>query len=364
MTSIPLLESESEVEIAGLYFHAVRKFGNSLGEVVDAKFREKDAADWFEVIRNFRKKEKGAFYDDPFDPRFLVKEAVIPNSPLALAIPGFGSEWRDNAFKLRSQINKWSHFSVSPSVQNLIMVFETIHKAASLSGLAIKDDFGLGLERLNLISQGKWTKSSSNSLIDSINDEDAEQYASQLAKKLEEMEKRPPVGSVWTGDKGTRKIVIHKALRDVTENGVSIRNYLLPNADEVISRWLRYYPMGGEASVAHDGAVMGYRKGTAYLIGWLGVQQEDEKDPLGFFLEQDYEFTGTDVLDVESGQLLSKAANEPIEWIIRALSVGVPVNSTFNVTTYGQIIFYDEIGLAQKIADIHNAVWFPGHLPV
>jgi hypothetical protein len=177
------------------------------------------------------------------------------------------------------------------------------------------------------------------------------------------MEKRPPVGSVWTGEIGTRKIVIHKALRDVTQNGVSIRTSLLPNAEEVISRWLRYYPMGGVANVAKDGAVMGYVKGTAYLIGWLGVQQEDEKEPLGFFLEHDYEFTGEDVLDVVTGQLLSKVSAEPIDWILEALAVGVPPNSTFNVTTYGQIVFSDENGLAHKIADIHNAVWFPGHLP-
>jgi hypothetical protein len=363
LTSLPLLETESEVEIAGLYFHAVRQLGTSLGSVIDAKFREKDAADWFDVIREARLKQKAPVYDDPFDPRFLIKEAVIPGSPVALAIPGFGTEWRESAFKLKGQINKWSHFSVSPTVQNLILVFETIYKVASLSGLDIKSDFALSLDRLRQISDGRWTKTPSTSLIESINDRDAEQYARDLAKKLETMEKRPPVGSAWTGDIGTRKIVIHKALRDVTENGVSIRTSLLPNAEEVISRWLRYYPMGGEASVAADGAVMGYIKGTAHLIGWLGTQQEDEKDPLGFFLEHDYEFTGTDVLDIESGQMLTKVATEPVDWIIKALAVGVPMDSTFNVTTYGQIIFYDENGLAHKIADIHNAVWFPGHLP-
>lgn len=362
MTLIPLLESDSEIEVAGLYFHAVRLFGNRLGSAVAEKFKSRNAPDWFEIITSARKKEKSAFYDDPFDPRFLIKEAVIPNSPVALAIPGFGAEWREIAFKLRRQINKWSHFAVSPTVENLIPVFETLQKASTLSSLSIATEFEASLERLRNINSGAWIAEPTTAS-SAIKDVEAERYATRFAEKIEAIERRPPVGSVWTGAKGTRKIVIHKALNDVTENGVSIKSSLLPNADEVLARWLRYYPLGGEAKVASDGAVMGFRKGTPYLIGWIGVQQEEVKEPQGFFLDHEFEFLGTDIMDVQTGELLSTVSMEPIEWLLDELATAMPTNSVFSVTTYGQIVFEDELGQIRKVANVHQDFWFPEQLP-
>lgn len=362
MTVIPLLQSDSEIEVAGLYFQAVRLFGNSLGAAVDAKFKSRNAEDWFEIIKSARKKEKGSVYDDPFDPRFLIKEAVIPNSPVALAIPGFGAEWREIAFKLRRQINKWSHFAISPTVENLIPVFETLEKASTMSKLSIAFDFQTSLERLRQIESGVWTPELKAST-DIVRDAEVRNFTQKFSERIEAIEKRPPVGSVWTGEKGTRKIVIHKALNDVTENGVSIKSSLLPGADEVLTRWLRYYPMGGEAKVAPDGAVMGFRKGTPYLIGWLGVQQEEVPEPQGFFLENEFEFIGTDIRDFQTGILLSKVSPEPIQWLLDVLAKEMPIDSVFNVTTYGQIVFEDETGAIRKVANIHKNVWFPGQLP-
>jgi hypothetical protein len=362
LSSIPLLESDSEIEVAGLYFHAVRQFGNSLGVAVDAKFRSKNAPNWFSIVREARLKEKAPVYDDPFDPRFLIKEAVIPRSPVALAIPGFGTEWRDAAFKLRHQVNKWSHFAVAPTVGNLILVFETLHKASTLSSLSIAQDFEASLERLRKIESGTW-KAGLVSSDDIIQDDEVKSFTQKFSKRIEAIEKRPPVGSVWTGAKGTRKIVIHKALNDVTENGISIKSSLLPNSDEVLARWLRYYPMGGEAKVAPDGAVMGFRKGTPYLIGWLGTQQEEVSEPQGFFLDHEFEFLGKDIMDIQTGILLSKVSAEPIEWLLDELATAMPINSVFNVTTYGQIVFEDETQEIRKVANIHKDVWFPGQLP-
>lgn len=362
MSSIPLLESDSEIEVAGLYFHAVRQFGSSLGAAVDAKFQSKNAPDWFSIIREARLKEKAPVYDDPFDPRFLIKEAVIPKSPVALAIPGFGTEWREEAFKLRRQINKWSHFAVSPTVENLILVFENLLKVSAMSGLAIAKDFQASLERLREIKSGVWTPGIEGTT-DIVRDAEVKDFTQKFSEKIEAIEKRPPVGSIWTGEKGTRKIVIHKALNDVTENGVSIKSSLLPNADEVLTRWLRYYPIGGEAKVAPDGAVMGFRKGTPYLIGWLGVQQEEVSEPQGFFLDHEFEFIGADIRDVQTGILLSKVSPEPIEWLLDELAAGMPIDAVFNVTTYGQIVFEDSTGEIRKMANIHKDVWFPGQLP-
>jgi hypothetical protein len=356
------LESDSEIEVAGLYFHAVRQFGKSLGEIVDAKFRSKNAPDWFSIVREARVKEKAPVYDDPFDPRFLIKEAVIPKSPVALAIPGFGADWRETAFKLRGQINKWSHFAVAPTVENLIPVLETLLKASTLSSLAIAKDFQAALERLRQIASGVWAPESVAST-DIIGDADVKSFTQSFSEKIDAIEKRPPVGSVWTGAKGNRKIVIHKALNDVTENGLSIKTSLLPNADEVLTRWLRYYPMGGEAKVAPDGAVMGFRKGTPYLIGWIGIQQEEVPEPQGFFLDHEFEFIGTDIRDIETGELLSRVSREPIERLLDELATGMPIDSVFNVTTYGQIVFEDESGEIKKVANIHKDLWFPGQLP-
>lgn len=362
MSRIPLLESESEIEVAGLYFHSVRQFGKSLGQLVDEKFRSKDAANWFEIVKRERKDEKGAVYDDPFDPRFLIKEAVISDSPVALAIPGFNKEWRDLAFKLKSQINKWSHFSVSPTVSNLIVVFENLLLASKLSNLDIAGDFETSIARLKEIESGDWKLKRAPDAVLNVDDA-AKSFVQEISRKSQESQRRPPVGSEWTGAKGTRKIVINKSLRDVTENGVSIKSSLGSNADEIVTQWLRYFPLGGEAKVAPDGAVMGFRKGTPYLIGWVGIQQEEEIEPQGFFLDHGYQFTGDDIRDIETGELLSEVAREPIDWIIRAISAAMKEETVFNVTTYGQIVTEGINGEAVKILDVHKNVWFPGQLP-
>jgi hypothetical protein len=264
-------------------------------------------------------------------------------------------------------MNKWSHFSVAPTIPNLLAVFETIHRVASLSKMALADDLIKGIERIKSVLAGEFkfvdSESDNSSQVAEITDSEARDYAERIASKIEEIEKRPPVGSIWTGAKGTRKIAINKALRDVTENGVSIRSSLGPDADAVVSQWLRYYPMGGEAKVAADGAVMGFRQGTPYLIGWIGIQQEEETLPKGFFLDHDFEFTGTDVRDVQSGELLSKAAREPIDWLLDELAKAVPIGSVFNVTTYGQIVFEDFSGEFRKVANVHKDIWFPAQLP-
>lgn len=361
---VPLLTSDSEVEIAGVYFASVKHFGMSLGGAIDKVFVSKGAPDWFQLIREARLKEqRSAVYDDPNDPRFLLKEAVIPNSPLTLAIHGYDSSWKDKAFKLRNQINKWSHFSTSPTIPNLISVFESMLFIATSSGLDIHNDLEKGLQRMKAILLGQWQPTSlpGPSVLDS--DEEARKYADELAKKVAAIEKRPPIGSPWTGDKGTRKIVINKALRDVTENGISIRQSLGPNAEEIVSKWLRYFPAGGEAKVAPDGAVMGFKKGTPYLIGWLGESPASEPEPTGFYLDHDFEYLGTDIRDIQSQELLSVMAIEPIGWLLDELAQKIPIGSVFNVTNYGHVVFENANGEEIRISVVHKDVWFPGQLP-
>jgi hypothetical protein len=363
LSSIPLLESDSEIEVAGLYFHSVKEFGKELGSIVDQKFRSKNAPDWFELVREARKKEsKGAIYDDPLDPRFLIKEAIIPGSPVALAIPGYNADWKELAFKLRSQFNKWSHFSVAPTITNLIVVLEILHQASKMSSMTMAKDFELAISRLRDLESGNWKPQDAQGS-QAAPDPEAKSFVEEVVKKAQHSLHRPPIGSEWVGAKATRKIIISKAMRDVTENGISIKNSLGPKAEEIVTQWLRYYPMGGEAKVAPDGAVMGYRKGIPYLIGWIGVQQDEETEPVGFFLDNGYLFLGDDIRDVETGQLLSKVSKEPIDWMMKELSKTMEVDTVFNVTTYGQIVTDNSQGTPVKVLDVHKDVWFPGQLP-
>jgi hypothetical protein len=69
------------------------------------------------------------------------------------------------------------------------------------------------------------------------------------------------------------------------------------------------------------------------------------------------------VRNVQTGQLLSKVAREPSEWLLDELAKAVPIGSVFNVTTYGQIVFEDLSGEFKKVADVHKDIWFPGQLP-
>jgi hypothetical protein len=196
----------------------------------------------------------------------------------------------------------------------------------------------------------------------------AQEYAEKIADKVEEEIQRPPVGAAWVGDVPARLVTLKRQTLDITEEGKSIRQEFgdPDSASKKISVLMKYFPIGGQLRIAPDGAIMGYVKGDKVLVGWVGDEPNtNESETRGFFVNHKYEFTGTDVIDIETGNLLSAASEDSTAALINGLNVwGLPIGSRINVSIYGDVVYTDQdTDKEHKITLVHKGIWFPGHLP-
>lgn len=358
-----LLVSNDEIAIAGIIHFFARKFGQELGDQVNSALTLNASPNWFISLKQARQAAGQPTYDDFHDPRFLLKECLDEDGIVHFGIEGFNSEWKVTATFLRRRLNSWYHGSLEPNLDNFIQVIEPLRALAEKSKMTIEPLLMASLNRARAIQSGHYAQKQGH-VSSAVNVADAE-FAKKLAEKKAAIEKRPPIGSEWTGTRGTRKIVISKILNDVTENGNSIRDQLRPDPDEVIESWLRYYPLGGEAKVAEDGAVMGFKLGQAYLIGWLGAEAKiSEPDQVqGFILPHEYIFTHSDVRDLASGKLLSVDATENPESVIKALEKHLSEGDFFSATAYGELVLENDPDKSTILTTVHKDIWFKGHLP-
>ncbi len=358
-----ILESADEIAIAGTLHYFSRKFGFELGEQVNIKLMANASPNWFQTLKQARQDAGFPTYDDWHDPRFILKECLDDNGIVHFGITGFNSEWKLNAATLRRKLNSWFHGSLEPTLETFIQIVGLFTVLASDSKLPISTKLLEALNRARAIESGTY-KPKKDSSHWPQNEEDAE-FIRKLKDKKASIEKRPPLGSEWTGTKGTRKIVISKILNDVTEQGISIKDQLGSDPDEVIKSWLRYYPLGGEAKVAEDGAVMGFKLGQAYLIGWLGQEppNDGERNVQGFVLPFEYIFTGVDVRELSSGKLLSVDATENPAAVIKELAQQIHEGEFFGATAYGELIHERDQEEPILLARVHKDIWFKGHLP-
>jgi hypothetical protein len=180
-----------------------------------------------------------------------------------------------------------------------------------------------------------------------------------------EIEKRPPWGARWTGQKPARKLTLDRRTRDIYDsNGISVNHELGELAEKVTSMWLRYFPLGGEVWVDHDGATMAYIKGIPTMVGWFGPAPDEDSDLVrGFVLPRDYEFTGEDIIDLESSSRLSANSAEPIRDLILELSERFLPGTKLSITDYGDLFVPVHEGNPKRVARMHKGSWFAGQLP-
>mgnify|MGYP000199168756 CR=1 FL=1 len=357
MNSLPMVENGSPVEIAGTFAVVVREFGNELGAAVDARFSAVGVPDWFVKIRDARRNAGMPLYDDKFDPRFLLKETTLEDSPIRDAISGFDEHWRREGYVLLRKINSWQHFSVEPNVQNLETVIAQIWDLALKSSLPMAQGLAALVTRLRNIRDGVYVSSQPMNAPKIENFGDVV-FSNKLLEKVDEQIKRPPIGAPWNGPLGDRRIVISKALRDVTEKGISIRSQL-PGGEDQVKEWLRYYPRGGDARVSLDGAVTGFIKGQPTLIGWIDVSEyENSSEIRGFISTNEFNFTGDDIEDMSTGELLSKLSQEPILPLIATLRDAIPAGAKINKTSFNELVIQNDDGTMRKVAHVHPGIWF------
>jgi SAM-dependent methyltransferase len=172
------------------------------------------------------------------------------------------------------------------------------------------------------------------------------------------------LGSKWQGEKPQRKLTLDRATEDLYEDGLSVSIELGELKEQTITTWLRYFPRGGEVWVDPDGASMAYVKGIARMVGWFGPEPDgDEHEVRGFVVPRDYEFTGNDVRDLESGKFLTHSSVDSVDEIIQELSKQLSPNGRISITDYGDIFWTAVDGVAKKITRAHKDTWFDGHLP-
>ena len=360
--NLPLPNLGTAFEFAGIQYLLAQEFGEQFFVIVDSAFKQHGVSTWFSQIQQRRAKDKQPVYDDANDPRFLLKEAVYWDSELRMVVPTVKETgWDDSAKKLTKTLNSWSHQKLEPTADaflRLLVEMEAVATPLDLDPLC--ESLDELIERTKQIRNGVWVPVGPETKVP----EDAGAYASEVVEKVEEVKQRPPVGHEWIGEPGTRIVQLSKATRDVYENGLSIRAELGDQADEKITSWLRYYPLGGKLRIDTDGAVLGFKQGVGYLVGWLGdepIAQPEESR--GFYLPHEYEFVPTDIIDVQTGERLSQVAAEPIDWVLNTLTrFNIPFNSVLNMTIYGDLVYVRENGDEHNIVNLHKDVWFPGHL--
>ncbi len=359
-----LLEKADVTEVAGGIHIALGIFGAEIGDQVNKSFSQV-APTWFDHYKATRQQQGAHVYKSISDPRFILAEAFAEDGAIAAHIPGFGKAWKILAEGLRAFANKWSHQNLEPKLANYILLMESLAAISSLSKLECAHTFKQAQERATLIESGQYVPTGQAQTDENLPAPEVTEVIEKVARR----EKRPPIGAAWTGPQPTRKVRISKAMKDVTENGVSILASLGSDPQGTLADWLRYYPNGqdGEALIDEDGAVMAFKRGQAYLIGWLGEEPNpavDTSDVLrGFPLAYSYIFTGTDVRELTTNLLLSTSAPESTKSLISELSRHLASEQMFEATDYGELFVSDEDGAAQVLTTVHKGVWFPGHLP-
>lgn len=364
--AVSLPARDDKIEIAGVQYLLGLEFAKSfvksfIGRLPQGLTLER----WFEsVIAGFPESKRYA-YTSPFDSRFLLIEAKKKNSSLNQILPEVDLNWIANAKPLIGHLNSWSHQGVEPTLDSLLDLSYPMLEISKLSNLDILSHIETLISRVRAIKNGTFTQPDVQTE-PSVPDlpPEGQKYVTGVRDKLKEMEHRPPLGGKWSGSEPTRVLRISRAEHDLTENGVSIRQELGPDADKKIADFLRYYPSGGKVMAAADGAIRGFYKGDALLIGWLAGDPFESADSIrGFRLDFDYVFTGEDIVESGSQARLSDVAEESIEELIQALKTwGLPGDSPLMLTTYGDLVLMPEDDEPRKITKVHAGIWFPGHL--
>ena len=358
---IRLITEDSVADVAGVIFATSKEFGQELGNIVNLHFLSLGKMTWFSELRSRRKKEGKGDYKDPLDIRFLLFESSAPESPLPSAIPGFSDDWKDEADLLRRKLNSWMHYSLEPDLDTLEDILTVMSTLAQMSGLSLLQEIAKQMHRIHEIRNG-WKPEVLGP--QEPQTPEVEAFVSEVKVKKDRIFARPPVGSVWNGPIGSRVIELNKNLRDALEDGVSVAHEMGANGKEKAREWLRYFPQGGDIRVSDDGAVMGYVKGVPILIGWFGEEPDVNPDDIrGYYLPHDYEFTGSDVKDLQTGRLLSESAKEDTREFVKLLASSLTQGQIFNVTTYGDVVHEsDAEEELVKLARIHKDIWFSGQL--
>lgn len=365
MASFALPVDDNDITILGIMASLELAAANEFSEFLDLRFKAAGDHDWFERIRQYRRSVNSAFnYLAPKDLRFVLGEATLQDSQIWHLIPNINQMWVNAADGLRRKLNQLHHQQLKPDLNTLYQIASLFDAVTTGPGLAVSAWARAIKGRAQDILSGKF-EGPTDSPVTISKPAELSEIEKEYEQVKREIEKRPPWGARWTGPKPDRKLTLDRRTRDIYDaNGDSVKSELGQIADQVIGLWLRYFPLGGEVWVDVDGAAMAYLKGTATMVGWFGpAPDENTRVVRGFVLPKEYEFLGVDIVDLDSGKLLTQSALEPVDEQISLLGTFLAAGTKLNITDYGDLFVPVPEGEPERLARMHKGIWFQGQLP-
>jgi hypothetical protein len=356
---------DNDVTILGIMARMEISAAKEFAEFLNNKFSAAGNPDWFEDVRHYRKSLGAPFnYNSANDLRFVLNEAAQPDSQIWHLIPNMNQMWVNAADNLRKKLNQLHHQQLKPDLQTLFQMSSLFQQVSEGPGLEVASWARACKSRVQAILAGTYQPPKLPTP-EPAKPEAVKDIEREYAAARKEFEKRPPWGARWTGPKPERELTLDRHTQDIYDsNGVSAKHELGELGDQVTSMWLRYFPRGGEVFVDEDGATMAYIKGTPTMVGWFGpAPDENEENVRGFVLPREFEFTGDDILDVQSGLHLAKSAGEPVQDHIHILAKRLENGTELNITDYGDLFVPVDEGEPRRVTRMHKGIWFPGQLP-
>lgn len=360
-----LPEDDNDITILGIMASMELTAANEFADFLNNQFKAVGNPEWFEDVKHYRKSLGLQFnYNSPNDLRFVLNEAAQPDSQIWHLIPNINQMWVSAADSLRKKLNQLHHQQLKPDLQTLFQISNLFQQVTEGPGLEVAAWARATKTRVQDILSGRFARPAILTQVPEL-PEEVKEIEREYETVKKEIEKRPPWGARWTGQKPPRKLSLDRRTRDIyDDNGLSVKHELGQMGSQVTEMWLRYFPLGGEVWVGEDGATMGYIKGTPTMIGWFGPAPDEDTDLIrGFVLPREYEFTGTDIIDSESRSLLSKNAGEPIAEHIAQLAKRIESGTKLNITDYGDLFVPTSDGEPKRITRMHKGIWFAGQLP-
>lgn len=356
---------DNDVTILGIMASMEIAAAKEFADFLNNQFASAGNPDWFEDVRHYRKSLGALFnYNSANDLRFVLNEATQPDSQIWHLIPNMNQMWVNAADNLRKKLNQLHHQQLKPDLNTLFQISSLFQQVTEGPGLEVAGWARAVKSRVQAILAGTFQSIPSQS-----SEPEKPKALADIERDYEavkkEFEKRPPWGGRWSGPKPSRELTLDRRTRDIYDsNGISVKHELGEMGDQVTAMWLRYFPLGGEVWVDEDGATMAYIKGTPTMVGWFGsAPDEGKKNVRGFVLPKEYEFTGGDIVDIDSRSMLSKNSGEPIKEHLALLAKTISEGTKLNITDYGDLFVPVNEGEPTRVTRMHKGIWFPGQLP-
>jgi hypothetical protein len=358
-------ERDTYGEVMKGYFSLMRGFGLEFANRSHATLSPTYGSRWFDEYVARRKAEDPVHVRgrlSPSDPSFFLKEfrhapvtvyrEVIPNTP----------DLRVLSKKIMDIRNTWMHFGDEPTVMHLREAAEYLRDFGTKASMGVAGPATRMIKRVDRIRTGQHQPPGTQIATPAATP--APEPLAEIALEPLSDEPRPPIGSRWRGDIPQRRVRVTKT-RDVVDiaTGASVRNEIAGDTREKVRQWMSARPLG-DLWVDSDGAVGGFVDGQERLLGYTGDDPEGET-ARGFLVRRFYDIRGDNLVDIESGSVLSDTVGaecaEQAREIEDAVAGVMEPGGTIRITNYGDVLYLDETGTS-RIAVATPKTWFPGHL--